>query len=121
MDNVIEGLILAAERGRAGEVYFVTDGSPMEFREFVSQLVETQGVEPPDRAIPAWLARTLAGTSELLWKVLPLSGSPPATRTATHLLGVEVTIDISKAQRELGYRPVVTRQEGFRELREAAG
>ena len=26
VDNVVEGLILAAERGRGGEAYFVTDG-----------------------------------------------------------------------------------------------
>ncbi|MEK6229472.1 MAG: NAD-dependent epimerase/dehydratase family protein [Actinomycetota bacterium] len=28
VDNVIEGLMLGAERGRSGEAYFVTDGDP---------------------------------------------------------------------------------------------
>ena len=42
-----------AERGRGGEAYFVTDGEPVVFREFVSELLETQGVEPPTRSVPA--------------------------------------------------------------------
>ena len=52
VDNVVEGLLLAAARGRAGEAYFVTDGEPVVFREFVSELLETQGVEPPTRSLP---------------------------------------------------------------------
>ena len=52
VDNVVEGLVLAAERGRAGEAYFVTDGEPVVFREFISELLRTQGVEPPTRSVP---------------------------------------------------------------------
>ena len=117
VDNVIEGLLLAAERGRGGEVYFVSDGTPVEFREFVSEMIRTQGVEPPDREVPRWLARFAATMAELTWRILPLSGEPPATHTATDLLGVEVTIDISKARRELAYRPPTSRKEGLEELR----
>jgi nucleoside-diphosphate-sugar epimerase len=47
VDNVVEGLVLAGEKGRPGEAYFVTDGEPVVFREFVTELLRTQGVEPP--------------------------------------------------------------------------
>ncbi len=57
VDNVVEGLMLAAERGRPGQVYFVTDGEPVVFREFLSELISSQGVEPPDRSVPAGRAR----------------------------------------------------------------
>ena len=40
--------MLAAERGRPGNAYFVTDGSPVVFREFVSTLLATQGVQAPE-------------------------------------------------------------------------
>ena len=53
VDNVIEGLMLGAERGRPGGVYFVTDGEPVVFREFVTELLGTQGVTPPERNTPA--------------------------------------------------------------------
>ena len=60
VDNVVEGLVLAAEKGRPGEAYFVTDGEPVVFREFVTAMLETQGVEPPDRSLPG-LDRGAAG------------------------------------------------------------
>ena len=37
VENTVEGLVLAAERGHPGNAYFVTDGSPVVFREFVSR------------------------------------------------------------------------------------
>jgi nucleoside-diphosphate-sugar epimerase len=53
---------------------------------------------------------------ETLWRWLPLRGSPPLTRMAVWVSGLETTIDISRARRELGYEPVRTRDEGIDEL-----
>jgi nucleoside-diphosphate-sugar epimerase len=117
VDNVIHGLRLAVERGRPGEVYFVTDGEPVVFREFVSELLLTQGVEPPTRSIPAPVAGALAAGGELAWRLLPLGGSPPLSRFAHWVSSQECTIDISKARRELGYEPVRTREDGLAGLR----
>src|SRR5271154_2295782 len=52
VDNTVEGLVLAARSGRPGNAYFVTDGEPVVFREFVSELLATQGVQAPSRSIP---------------------------------------------------------------------
>ena len=41
VDNVIHGLMLGAERGRPGGVYFVTDGEPVVFRDFMTDWVAT--------------------------------------------------------------------------------
>jgi nucleoside-diphosphate-sugar epimerase len=118
--NVVHGLRLAAERGRDGEIYFVTDAEPVVFREFVSELIRTQGLEPPDRSIPAPLAGALAAAAEGAWRVLPLPGAPPLSRFAAWVASQECTIDISKARRELGYEPVISRAEGLAELRAAS-
>ncbi len=116
VDNAVEGLMLAAARGAPGGVYFVTDGEPVVFREFVSQLLGTQGIAAPDRNVP--LAPALRGSAmgETLWRYLPLKGSPPLTRMAVWVSGLETTIDISRARNELGYEPVRTRDEGIDEL-----
>jgi nucleoside-diphosphate-sugar epimerase len=116
VDNVVEGLLLAAERGRAGDVYFVTDGEPVVFREFVTELLATQGVEPPDRSLPAWTAAPMARIAAA-WRLLPLPGAPPMTTFRAWLLTQECTIDISRAREELGYKPVVSREQGLAELR----
>ena len=119
VDNVVCGLRLAADRGRSGEAYFVTDGEPVVFREFVSDLLRTQGVEPPTRTIPTPVAGALAAGGELAWRLLPLGGSPPLSRFAFWVSSQECTIDISKARDELGYAPARTRDEGLAGLREA--
>ncbi len=117
VDNTVEGLVLGAERGRAGNVYFVTDGQPVVFREFVSELLRTQGVEPPSRSIPAWVAGTLAVGGETVWSTLRLRGHPPLTRFAYWVSSQECTIRIDKARDELGYQPVMGLAEGLAELR----
>ena len=116
VENVVHGLLLAAERGAPGAVYFVTDGAPVVFREFVSRLLETQGVEAPSRTVPRPLAHALAAGGETAWRVLPLPGRPPLTRFAYWVSALECTIDISRARRELGYEPVKDMESGLREL-----
>ncbi|MFI5037359.1 MAG: NAD-dependent epimerase/dehydratase family protein, partial [Solirubrobacterales bacterium] len=94
VDNTIEGLVLGATRGRPGNVYFVTDGEPVVFREFVSDLLATQGVAPPSRSIPAWAASALASAGEAAWRLAPLPGRPPLTRFAYWVSPHECTIRI---------------------------
>ena len=120
VDNVVEGLVLGAERGRPGEAYFVTDGDPVVFRDFITELVDTQGVEIPDKGLPKGLAAAVAAGSETVFRALRLKGTPPLTRTAYWLSALECTIDISKARDELGYAPVRSIGDGMAELRAAS-
>jgi nucleoside-diphosphate-sugar epimerase len=119
VDNVIHGLMLGAERGRPGAAYFVTDGEPVVFRDFITELLGTQGVTPGDRNVPAPLARGMAAGAEGVWRTFRLRGNPPLTRLAYWLSAQECTIDISRAQSELGYEPVRSIPEGMKELRDA--
>jgi nucleoside-diphosphate-sugar epimerase len=117
VDNVVEGLMLGASKGRPGEAYFVTDGEPVVFREFVTRLLATQGIDAPDRTLPRGLASAIAAGGEVAWRVLPLPGRPPLTRLAFWLASQECTIDITRARRDLGYAPVTSVDQGMEELR----
>lgn len=120
VDNVCEGLLLAAEKGRGGEAYFVTDGAPVELRDFVTRMLATRGVDPGDKAVPRWLALMLAFGAEFIWEILGLVGvhsEPPVTRMAVYLFGEPVTVSDAKARRELGYVGKVTREQGLASLR----
>jgi len=119
VENTVEGLWLGATKGTPGEAYFVTDGDPVVFREFVNQLLATQGVEAPDKEAPAAVARVAGPALEAIWGLLRRSSPPPVTRLTYWLSAQECTIDISKARRELGYEPVKTREQGMQELRTA--
>jgi nucleoside-diphosphate-sugar epimerase len=116
VENTVHGLMLAAERGAPGGVYFVTDGEPVVFRDFITRLLATQGVEAPTRSVPTRVARAIAATSEAAWRSLPLPGRPPLTRLTVWVSGLETTIDITRAREELGYAPVKTIDEGLAEM-----
>ncbi|WP_394838390.1 NAD-dependent epimerase/dehydratase family protein [Pendulispora rubella] len=120
IDNVCEGLVKAAEHGRPGEVYFLTDGKPVEFRWMISSLLESQGVTPPSKTIPYWLARTLSRSSDAVWRAFHLSGRPPLPYGSFLLVGHEVTVDDTKARKELGYEGSVSIEAGLREMQQNA-
>jgi nucleoside-diphosphate-sugar epimerase len=113
VDNVVEGLWLGATRGTGGAAYFVTDGEPVVFRDFVSKLLATQGLDAPSGELPVPIARALAAAGEAAWRAFPLPGSPPLTRMALWVSSLECTIDISRARSELGYAPVVSIDDGL--------
>ncbi|MEP6953888.1 MAG: NAD-dependent epimerase/dehydratase family protein [Solirubrobacteraceae bacterium] len=119
VDNTVEGLMLGAERGAPGSAYFVTDGTPVVFRDFVTRMLATQDLTPPTRSIPKPAAHALAVAGETAWGALPLPGRPPLTRFAYWVSALETTIDISRARAELGYAPVTTIDEGLAEMRES--
>lgn len=121
VDNTVEGLWLGATKAPGGGVWFVTDGEPVVFREFVTRMLETQGLTPPEGSLPPAVARVAAPASERVWRVLGRGGHPPLTRFAMWIGSQECTIDISRAERDLGYRPVKSREEGLAELAAAGG
>ena len=117
VENTVEGLVLGATRGRPGNVYFVTDGEPVVFREFLSEMLATQGVEPPAREIPAAAAHALSSGGEAAWHLLPLPGRPPLTRFTYWVSSQECTIRIDKARDQLSYAPVKSIPDGLAEMR----
>ncbi len=116
VDNCIEGMLLAAERGEPGRVFFLSDGDPVEVRWFMGELLRAVGREPPSGEIPLWLATWIARLCAVLWRVLPLRGSPPLTPMAVLLSGHEITVVDKRARRELGYEGRVTIAEGLASL-----
>jgi nucleoside-diphosphate-sugar epimerase len=110
VDNVVEGALLAAERGEGGGIYFLTDGEPVEFRAFLTKLVATQNVDAGTRSVPRWLARAAATATSWM-------KNPPVSRLAVAIVGGEVTVVDAKARRELGYTGAMTRDRGLADMR----
>ncbi|UPG89438.1 NAD-dependent epimerase/dehydratase family protein [Luteibacter aegosomaticola] len=113
VDNVVEAMLLAAEKGRGGQSYFVTDGDDISFAQVVNDLLATRGLPPTDKSAPFAVAWPMAAVLETVWRVFRLKGQPPITRQMLRMIGKEFTLDISKAKAELGYVPVVSRAEGL--------
>lgn len=116
--NAVEGILAAAERGRGGEAYFVTDGVPVAFREFATALLATLGIAAPTGTVPGRVARGLAGGAGALWRLLPLPGRAPVEADEVRVTGETCTLRDTRARRELGYEGRVTRTAGLAELAE---
>ena len=113
VDNVCHALQLAVAKGRCGEVYFVSDGTDSTLREVVTGLLRTRGVEAPRASAPLPVAWAMASVMEWIWRAFSWQGEPPMTRQMLRLIGWPFTLDIGKAERELGYRPIVSRASGL--------
>src|SRR4029079_5126341 len=116
VDNCVEGLMLAATRGTPGAAYFVTDGAPVVFREFVTALLATRDVVPPGGTVPRRAALGVARAAEAVWRVLSLAGEPPLTRSGVWFSSIECTLDDSRARADLRYAPIRSRAEGLATL-----
>jgi nucleoside-diphosphate-sugar epimerase len=101
VQNAVRGLLKAAEHGRGGEVYWLSDGAPVELRTFFERQLRHAGVSPPTAELGFRIAYALATALELSAKLL--GRAAPLTRATVRFLGQEITIDDTKARRELGY------------------
>jgi len=115
--NLCAGVDLALSRGRGGQAYFITDGAPVMFRTLVTDLLKTQGLSVPDKTVPRALLRVMALAGEGLATMSSGRVRLPITLQEFATSAVEVSLDITKAQNELGYAPVMTMSAGLAEMR----
>lgn len=114
VENVALAIRLALETPQAaGEVYNITNGEPRAFRNLIEETLRGLGYPIRYRKIPAPLVSVISSSLECIYKSLKLKGEPALTRYTYYLLRYSQTLDISKAERDLGYRPKITISEGI--------
>lgn len=102
VDDAAAAMILAAEHGRIGERYLVSDRM-ISNAEVVRIAADAAGVPPPTRTIPLPVCYALAalGTAKARF-----TGSDERlTLNALRLMRAEAPVDCGKARRELGWQP----------------
>ena len=116
VDNLINALLLAAQKGKGGEAYFVADAEEGTLKGVIGGLLATRNVHAADKSVSFGTAWTMAGIFGAVWRLFHLKGEPPITRQMLRLIGKPFTIRVDKARRELGYVPPVTWEEGIHEM-----
>jgi nucleoside-diphosphate-sugar epimerase len=117
IDNLVHAIELALTNGRGGEAYFILDDGVRPMREMITGMATSRGVALPDKSVPGWVADAIGATCETLWTALPLAGEPPLTRFSAMIMSRDAILKDDKARAEMGYRPVISVEDGLRNLR----
>ncbi len=102
VDDIAEGHILAAEKGRVGECYILA-GPAVPLGEMVDFWAQLTGKRPPLAAVPARLVKGLAPVASRLQPALSLPQTFSGELVGS--LGVSYAGRSDKARAELGWRP----------------
>jgi nucleoside-diphosphate-sugar epimerase len=114
VDNVAEAMIAAAvSPATIGQAYNLADGSCASWSKYLALFAEALGCAKPWLDLSFANATRLARVLEIPHRLLKLSGRPLLTRHAVILLGVSQEFPIGKAQREFGFDPKVSLEEGI--------
>jgi len=121
--NQVHGILQAAEHGKAGEVYFLSDPRPYRFKAVVSEIGRQMGVPVRLIFIPNRLAWVLALTWELASRIFPIrpfyikeTGRPAFSRNTVRWATKSVLFcDNSKAKNEIQYAPPYSLEDGIKE------
>jgi len=103
----------------AGKPYFVTNNEPMPQGEIIRKLLAAIGIDVRIRAVPVGVAKTAGSICEFAWRTFGLKSEPPVTRFSVEQLATAHWFDTSAAERDFGYLPVVSIDEGLERLRES--
>ena len=123
VDNAAHAHILALDRlapgsAIAGRPFFVAQGEPKPMKETLNLLLAAAGAPLVEKHVSAGAAAVLGSTLERVWQVGRLKSEPPLTRFLAEQLATAHWYDLSNAERDLGYAPVVTFDEGLARLAE---
>ena len=104
-----------------GEAFFISDGTPVDSFEFLTQIAQARDAPTPTLRIPFWVMMVFGFISELIFMMdLPVPFAPfqdmLMTRAEVMKVGVSHFFSIDKARELLGYEPTVTSQEGGNRL-----
>jgi len=111
--NFVHAIELALDKGVPGQAYFITDKEISSIKTFFTKLVNTSGVAMPDKSMPSWLVRSAAYAVDNIWKGFRLKTQPPISRMAAGMMSSSCTLSTKKAQKDLGYAPLFSVDEGL--------
>ncbi len=109
----------------AGRAYFINEPEPVRLWEWVNRLLGVAGLSPVQKRISARAASAIGHGLELVYRTLRIESEPRMTRFLAAQLSQSHSYRIAAAERDFGYRPIVTVEDGLRriepELRRLAG
>ncbi|OFI46050.1 hypothetical protein BG262_06080 [Floricoccus penangensis] len=116
--NVAEAIALACNKGKDKDIFYVTDDEPKLAKKFFYDLLLTQGVTIPDKSMPGVILRPIASFVEFIWRTFKIKSYPPLDRFDLSFLAMPRSYRIDKIKKVLGYKPIISFEDGLKEMKE---
>ncbi len=116
INDLIEALLLAKDRGRPGEVYLVAGKEARTQSELLSMLTKRLGADAPSRHVSERVAGLMAHVELAKSKIT--GRKPKVIPDYISKITSDRVFDISKARRELGFEPKMEYEAAAKELAE---
>ncbi len=101
----------------AGQAYFINEKGPVQLWAWIHEILELAGLPPVKRKISHRTAYTVGTLLEWINTVFRLKSEPTMCRFLANQLSLSHTYKIGKAERDFGYHPLVTFEEGMQRLK----
>lgn len=111
IDDLVEGILLCAEKGRKGEIYHLAGGETLSVEEIVSTIASTVGAEIPRFTLPLLPVEGLAWSLERIFALF--CKEAPLDRARLSFFTCPKPLSIRKAQAHLGFSPKTDFQKGI--------
>ncbi len=113
VQDAIDGVLRAAEKGRVGETYLITNRESIPFDEIRRTLQRALNIWRLPLYVPEWAALSAASFIEKFFTLI--GKSPPVARKNIESTLADRVFSIAKAQRELGFEPQIDPEKGLSE------
>jgi nucleoside-diphosphate-sugar epimerase len=115
VDDVVDAVFAALHAGPSVEqrVFNISGGEVIPIRDIVERACKRARITPRWRKLPLQPALIAAQAAEAIALMRPGQPEPPITRYALGLFAFEQSLNISRAQNELGWTPTVSFSEGL--------
>jgi dihydroflavonol-4-reductase len=112
-EDAVQGILLAAEKGREGQIYLITNPESIPFDHIRNIIEKGLGMKRIPLYIPEWFGLAIATACE---KIFTLIGkAPPVSRKNIESTLADRVFSIAKAQKELGFQPAIDPEKGLLE------
>jgi nucleoside-diphosphate-sugar epimerase len=118
IEDMVEGIMLCGQKENAiGQTYLIGGDKYVSLNELVSLIARSLDVPVPKKHFPFfWPVWTAALACEIACK--PFGINPPIFRRRVDIFRKNRAFDISKAKKELGFRPKTDLKEGIKKTAE---
>ncbi|WP_457576515.1 NAD-dependent epimerase/dehydratase family protein [Desulfomarina sp.] len=121
IENVAHAHVLAADNlstsaTSAGKAYFIGQEKPVVLWEWINTLFMELGIPPLRKKVSFPVACGVGAVYEMIYTLFRLRGEPRMTRFLAYQLAHSHFFSHENAEKDLNYRPVVSIEEGMKQL-----